>query len=232
MLPAVKAIAVAASIVMMLGACSASTDLPPNASGTGTPTTTTTSPSASFSPGKPADSASPVTDETPSPGSTGSARRFRTIGSVDDRRGDAGTDARGYNDLVGVRIQDNGQEARLLVRLGADVPDRMPDGEQMGIGIDVYEEPGAEDSTFQVFAAGTSEGWQAFFETPNGFVEFPGTFGIGDDILQFVIPWEAFDDIRGSRFATFLDWDRQTLSVGIAGQDRAPDGAARARFSR
>ncbi|HEX9712600.1 MAG TPA: hypothetical protein VGB52_08640 [Actinomycetota bacterium] len=235
-----RAIIVAACILTStLGACRAST---PVDTGTGGPSgdpAATGSPSPSFSPGDPSVTRSPTAGTSTNGASPSAApRAFRTIGSVDDPRGDAGTESRPYNDLLGVRIQDDGSNARILVRLNGALPKRdgdhrMPDGEQMGIGVDLFLRADAEEGDYQVFATGTSEGWEAFFETPNGFVKYPGEFRIRDDtILEFVIRWSDLGNIKGSRFTTFLDWDREAIAVGIAGQDRAPDGTARGRFSR
>lgn len=166
-----------------------------------------------------------------SPASDPEPRPFHSIGTAVDAGGDGGAQARPYEDIIGVVIQDDGERARILVRLGAAVPDPMPEGEQMGIGVDLFRRAASAESDFQVYAAGDDEGWLAFFQTPQGPARYPGGFAIGDDILEFTIPWSALGELRGERFSGFLDWDRDSIAVNLAGHDAIPD-EGRAAFSR
>lgn len=220
--------ALACALVALLGACGGSA--PASLGGATSPPASRSaspSPAATRSAGAPPVSRSPSPTVRPSPDRTDEEPpEFVTIGAVDDPGGDAGREARAYNDLLGVRIQDDGSHARILVRLAAPAPNPMPEDAQMGISVDLYATAEQQESDYQIFAAGTDEGWEAFLQTPDGFVAYPeGAFEFFDDgeIVGFTLPWSMLDDRRSGRFAAVLDWDREAIAIGLAGQDRAPD---------
>jgi len=183
--------------------------------GTGSPTVAPTA------------TAEPTTTAT----ATATTRPFHNVGRVLDGSGDGGAQAKPYEDILGIVIQDNGDHARILVRLGATIPNPLPEGEQMGIGVDLYLTPGQPESDYQVFAAGDEEGWLAFFTNPEGPEEFPGAWGLADDILEFTLPWSALGAMQQGVFSGFVDWDRDSIAVNLAGGDRAPD-QGRTTFAR
>ncbi|HEX9775589.1 MAG TPA: hypothetical protein VGB83_08410 [Actinomycetota bacterium] len=146
---------------------------------------------------------------------------FHTIATFDDPRGDHGTAVPAYADLARVQLRDNGIDARAIVTVGDDVPNPMPAGEQMAIGVDLYRRNGAE-SDYQVLAIGTTDGWLAYFTTPDGIVKYPGTFAIQGGTLTFQVPWSRLGNMTGRRYSAFLDWDREQPVVNRVGEDRAP----------
>lgn len=119
-------------------------------------------------------------------------------------------------------VIDTGRRARIVVDAGAPFPERLADGEVMGLGVDLFRGAGSE-SDYQVFADGSSEGWFAYLQTPRGFVSFPGSFLIGGRRMVFEVPWPALGRIRGDNFSAFLDWSKRAVPLNQSGQDRAPD---------
>jgi hypothetical protein len=98
------------------------------------------------------------------------------------------------------------------------------------LGIDLLE--GADgESAYQVFVDGGSDGWRAYLQTPEGFVSYPGSFGIGGDRIELRVPWEALGDPAGGPVDAFLDWSRARPLLNAASRDRAPDRGS-ARFRR
>jgi len=146
---------------------------------------------------------------------------FRTIGSITDARGDQGALAPDYTDIVSVVLRDDRIDARAIVTLDAAVPNPVPQGEQMAVGVDLYRKPGGE-SDYQVLAIGTESGWLAYLTTPGGVVDYPGAFAIQGRTLVFQVPWSRLGDLRGKGFSAFLDWDREQPVVNRVAEDRAP----------
>jgi hypothetical protein len=139
---------------------------------------------------------------------------------MEDGSGDAGLQAPDYADLRAVTILDTGQRVRVVVDLGGGIPKRLGDGEVMGLGVDLYRRTNSE-STYQLFADGSSEGWFAYLQTPEGFVAFPGAFQVGGSRMAFTVPWSA---VRGSRqVRTFVDWSQRAVPLNRVGQDAAPN---------
>lgn len=176
----------------------------------------------------------PVPGDGSEEGNTGSggtaAPTFRRVGSIEDERDDAGAGVPGYADLLAIGIEDDGHSARITVRVASSPPDPMPDGEQMGVGVDLYRRDTAE-SDYQVYAQGTEDGWLAYLATPEGIVEYPGRFAMGGARLVFTVPWSSLDGIRGTRFSGYTDWDRERPVLNEVGADRAP-ARGTARFAR
>jgi hypothetical protein len=148
---------------------------------------------------------------------------FRVVGSVDDRAGDAGTGVAAYADLRSITVEDEGTYARFTVRMAGPIPARLPADETMGIGVELYRTRLQNESDYQVFADGQPDGWFAYLHTPDGFVRYPGTFGIGGDRLVFTLPWSALGGASSGTFAGFADWTRAETPTNRAGEDRAPE---------
>ena len=195
----------------------------PGASGaparTGTPGATATGPAA----------VATSSGATRAPGTTaptrGSARPaapFRVAGTTTDSGGDAGTPTP-YADLTAVTVEDDGWNARVTVRFAGDVPSRLPGDEVLGVGVDFYRSAAQLESDYQLFADGQPDGWYAYLHTPDGFVKYPGTFGVGGNRLVFTVPWNALGGPRSGTFSAFADWTRAATPTNLSGEDHAPD---------
>jgi hypothetical protein len=161
----------------------------------------------------------------PAPSRSSSAKPappFRTVGAIDDAKGDAGLSAPAYADLARVVIEDNTLNARVTVTVNANVPNPMASDEEMGIGVNLFLPGGRADGDYQLYVVGNADGWLAYFDTPTGFAEFPGVFSITGARVVFLVPWSSMKRFSSARFDTFLDWDRKGAVLAQAGADRAP----------
>lgn len=164
---------------------------------------------------------SPTGSSTASP--TPSAAPFRTRARVADEKGDAGILAPPHADIVLCLIESNGETARVTVQVAANVSARLASGEVIGIGVDLFRNASARESDYQLFADGGASGWFAYLQTPDGFVEFPGAFRMGDSRLVFEVPLRSLGGLSATATATFLDWSQRGSGVPTSGNDRAPD---------
>lgn len=179
-------------------------------------------------PGSPGTTAGGSTQTTSGgPGGTGTTvppRPYRSLASSSDRIGDqSGLQQKpAYADLASLRLEDDGELARFTVELAAPLPSPLGPDEVMGIGVDLFR--GGEESEFQVFADGASEGWLAYYSDNKGFHKFPGTFQLGGNKLVFTLPWSMLGGRQPGTLTAFCDW---TTSEGIAlapaTSDRMPD---------
>jgi hypothetical protein len=122
-----------------------------------------------------------------------------------------------------VTLADNGTMLRVTVVVDAALPARTADGETMGIGVDLYPPGNGRESDYQVFADGEPDGWFAYLDTPDGFVRYPGTFGLGGGRVVFTVPWSAVGNPRIGRVSAFVDWTRR--SAGLTGNKASNDYA-------
>jgi hypothetical protein len=170
----------------------------------------------------------------PDPGGShtdGSVPVRRTRVSVDDRSGDHGLRAPDHADIAALELEDRGDALRLTLTMAGEIPQRLPEGEVQGMGIDVHR-PSRGESSYQVFVDGSADGWFAYFSTPQGFRKYPGSFGLGGPRMVFEVPWSALK--LGGRFSfdSFCDWTRKTTGVvNLFAEDHAPD-RSRATFRR
>jgi hypothetical protein len=148
-----------------------------------------------------------------------------------DATGDHGLRAPDYADITQVALEDRGDALRLTLRFAGDVPQRLPENEVQGAGIDLYRGSG-DESAYQVFIDGSSDGWYAYFYTPKGFKKYPGSFGLGGPLMIFEVPWSAMSLPDSIRFSAFCDWTRNTTGVvNLFAEDHAPD-SGREPFER
>lgn len=129
---------------------------------------------------------------------------WRRLQVVPDAKGDHGNGP-GYADLSSLALEDDGTRLRATFAVDGTVPGSLADGEVEGIGLDVYRSSSTE-SDFQVFLDGGSHGWRAFLQTPQGFVDFPGSLSVVGDRLVAVVPWSAVGGRRDAEVSAFADW--------------------------
>lgn len=127
-------------------------------------------------------------------------------------------------------IDDDGVNARIIVDMKGVIPNTLPSDEVVGVGVNLYKDNSQRESDFQVFVDGGPDGWFAYLDTPNGFIDYPGTFQLGQARMVFELPWASVGDLKGSGFAAFADWSRSAL-VPEASEDHAPD-RGHSSFSR
>ena len=166
------------------------------------------------------DGRSPSADATTSP----AAGPFTELGTISDARGDHAIDAApDYGDLRRVEIATDGSNARVTVEVGAAIPKRLPAGEVVGIGVDLYRKRIDLESTYQLFVDGGPEGWFAYLYVRDRFVRYPGSFTLAGRRLVFIVPWASVGDLQRGRFSAFADWSRRGEAKNDIGEDRAPD---------
>ena len=137
-----------------------------------------------------------------------------------DAAGDHGTAAASYADAVTLAVETAEEHVRVTVELGDQPPAALANGEVMGVGVDFFERSVAVESDYQLFADGSSDGWNAYFETPGGRVRYPGTLTLGRNKLVWELPWSALGGKRSLHVSAFADWSN---GQGAFGEDFLPD---------
>jgi hypothetical protein len=159
----------------------------------------------------------------PQPDGASPAKPFHGIATLTDGSRDA-LGGPAYADLRSVTLADNGTTLRVTLVVDAALPARTADGETMGIGVDLYPPGHGRESDYQLFADGEPDGWFAYLDTPDGFVRYPGTFGLGGGRVVFTLPWSAVGNPRIGRVSAFVDWTERSaaLTGNEASNDYAP----------
>ncbi len=120
-------------------------------------------------------------------------------------------------------MRDTGSSLVVSVDMDRDVPARLSRGEVMGLGVDLYRGDAGE-SDYQLFADGSADGWYAYLQTPQGFVEYPGELRMGGTRIVFDVPWHSVGQTGHGRFRAFADWSMSNGVPRPASEDFAPDG--------
>lgn len=143
---------------------------------------------------------------------------WTSLMSAEDPVGDHGNGP-GYADLTRVEFSEHDGMLATTVTVASLVPGALADREVQGVGIDIYRSS-SEESDYQVFLDGGTHGWRAFLQTPDGFVDFPGTFTVRGRTLTAVVPWDAVggrDDVEAS---VFVDWSSGVGRLSTDGTSR------------
>lgn len=157
----------------------------------------------------------------PTTSAASDAPQHRELAESTDPTGDAGLQAPGFADLVRVRVSSD-DHPRFTIDLGAEVPAQLDTGEVMGLGVDLYRSGGTE-SDYQLFADGGSDGWRAYLQTPEGFVQYPGSFRMGGTTIEFEVPWSSIGGEPPLEVSVFLDWSKERVALNASSSDRLPD---------
>ena len=118
-------------------------------------------------------------------------------------------------------LQDNGGQLRVEIVLNGKLPTQAATDETLGIGLDLYRPGTRRESDYQLFADGEPDGWFAYLDTPDGFVRYPGTFGLGGNRIIFTVPWSAVGNPARGRYSAFVDWSQR--SSGLTGNKASND---------
>jgi len=164
--------------------------------------------------------AAPRRSGSPSPPGSG---RWSTLATIDDPLGDEGLGPE-YADLRAVRFGERDGTLAISVTVGSDIPATLAEREVQGVGIDVFRSSTSE-SDYQVFLDGGRHGWRAFLQTPDGFVEFPGSFDLEGRTFSVSLPWSSLGGRRQAQVSVFADWSAaggrsssdSTSKVGLPG---------------
>ena len=124
--------------------------------------------------------------------------------SLDDAAADHGNGP-GYADLAAIGFSEHDDRLAVSVTVASVLPAALADREVQGVGIDLFR-TSSEESDYQVFLDGGHHGWRAFLQTPDGFVDFPGTFAVEGRTLHVVVPWHAVGGRRQAEVSVFVDW--------------------------
>jgi hypothetical protein len=119
-------------------------------------------------------------------------------------------------------IESDGRNIRVTVAFAGKIPSVLGAEEVEGVGIDFFR-TSERESDYQLFADGGSDGWTAYLDTPDGFVQYPGTFAVGGRVLQFVVPWSALGGAKAADVAAFVDWSEKGDLLNPASNDGVPD---------
>lgn len=139
-----------------------------------------------------------------------------------DPTGDAGIQAKPYGDATRVRIEDDGTRGRFTVELAAAIPAPLGPDEQLRVAVDL-DHGGNDESEFQLFAQGNSDGWRAWLYEAEAAVEYQGTFQLGGNRLVFTVPWSALGGRKGGKLDAFVEWDGPGTVIAETSREYIPD---------
>jgi len=138
--------------------------------------------------------------------------------SLDDPGADHGSGP-AYADLARIEFSERGDELAIAVTVRAVVPGTLVEREVQGVGIDLFRSRG-DESDYQVFLDGGRHGWRAFLQTPDGFVDYPGTFAVEGRTLTAVVPWHAVGGREEAEASVFVDWSSGVGRLSTDGTTR------------
>lgn len=138
--------------------------------------------------------------------------------SLDDPAADHGSGP-AYADLARIEFSERGDELAIAVTVRATVPGTLAEREVQGVGIDLFRSSG-DESDYQVFLDGGPHGWRAFLQTPDGFVDYPGTFAVEGRTLRAVVPWHAVGGREEAEASVFVDWSSGVGRLSTDGTTR------------
>jgi hypothetical protein len=188
----------------------------PSAGGTASRTSTSThsgGPRASTSASVAATTSAPAAPSTSS-GAGAPAPPFHSVGHVTDRGNDAQGNGPSYADIVSVDVADNGPSARVTITFAGTLPGRIPDGQQLGAGVDFFRRVTDTEGDYQLFVDGSPDGYFAYLHDRDSYEKYPGDFGLGGSRVVFTVPWSALGNRKTGRFSAFADWASNAGSAG------------------
>jgi hypothetical protein len=146
---------------------------------------------------------------------------FRPVGGINDAQGDVPHGAPAWVDIIGLVLEDDGATLRIRIDMADDLPASLRNNETARIGVDLFRGDDGENR-YRVFVDGSEDGWLAFLQRSDGFVEYPGSVTITGGKLSLSLPASAVGDpVRGD-WRAFSEWSDPGGGRREA-RDAAPD---------
>lgn len=136
--------------------------------------------------------------------------------SVGDRTGDHGPEGPAWADLTALELVEIGNDLRVTLQFAGALPSVPAEGEVPLIGVDV----GEGDSGYQLFVEGGGQSWEAYLQTPQGFVQYPGTFQLGGRSIVLRVPFNAVGSPTRAPVRAFVEWSQERLLLNATSEDR------------
>jgi hypothetical protein len=136
--------------------------------------------------------------------------------SVGDRTGDHGPEGPAWADLTAVEFVELGNDLRVTLQFAGALPATPAEGEVPLIGVNIGE---GEDG-YQLFVEGGGQSWAAYLQTPQGFVQYPGTFQLGGRSIVLQVPFNAVGSPTRAPVRVFVEWSRKRLLLNATSEDR------------
>lgn len=136
--------------------------------------------------------------------------------SVGDRTGDHGPEGPAWADLTAVEFVELGNDLRVMLQFAGALPATPADGEVPLIGVNL----GEGDAGYQLFVEGGGQTWEAYLQTPQGFVQYPGTFQLGGRSIVLQVPFNAVGSPTRAPVRVFVEWSQERLLLNAASEDR------------
>lgn len=145
---------------------------------------------------------------------------FRPIGGINDPQGDIASSTPPWADIIGLVLDDDGATFRIAVDLAHEVPAVLRNNETARVGVDFFRGDGGE-TRYRVFVDGDRDGWLAYFQRPDGFVDNPGTLTLTGTRIILTLPAELLGDPVRGEWRAFVQWTGP--GNGRESIDHAPD---------
>lgn len=136
--------------------------------------------------------------------------------SAGDRTGDHGPEGPAWADLTAVELVELGNDLRVTIQFAGALPSTPAEGEVPLIGVDI----GEGDRGYQLFVEGGGQSWEAYLQTPQGFVRYPGTFQLGGRSIVLQVPFNAVGSPTRAPVRAFVEWSQERLLLNATSEDR------------
>lgn len=128
--------------------------------------------------------------------------------AVADAAGDHGARGPDWTDLRALELVEVGNDLRVTLRFGGQLPAAPPEGEVPLIAVDIG------DDGYQLFVEGGGESWAAYLDTPQGFVAYPGTFELAGSAIVLQVPFNAVGSPTRAPVRAWVEWSRDSGVIG------------------
>lgn len=174
-------------------------DPAPSASDTHSPAPSA-QPAAGGSDSEQAPAVTPPAPTVPAPSGV-----FHPVGGINDAQGDLPPGAPAWVDIIGLVLEDDGATLRIRIDLADALPEGLRNHETARIGVDLFRGDDGE-TRYRVYVDGTRDGWLAYLQRPDGFVDYPGSATIAGGEIVLSLPASAVGNpVRGD-WRAFAEW--------------------------
>jgi len=129
----------------------------------------------------------------------------------------------GYAEATEIDVEGLGDDVRITFTFAGEVPQKMPTDKTYMVVAFGFSAKKKGQEGYGMNAQASNEGWQVVLGSKDQAKEFPGTFFVRGNTVEFTLPWSAVGGPRPFEFYASSSWFQYAAGVTSYSVDPIPN---------
>ena len=129
----------------------------------------------------------------------------------------------GYAEATAIDVKGLGENVQITFTFGGEVPQKMPTDKTYMVVAFGFSAKKKGQEGYGMNAQASDNGWQVVLGSKENAKEFPGTFFVRGNTVEFTLPWSAVGGPRPFEFYASSSWFQYAAGVTSYSVDPIPN---------